>query len=925
MKLVTGARLGPYEILEPLGAGIGERYKATDTRANRLVALTILPPNLPALADMRVRFERDARALAALRDAPLSGALEIGHAEPATDFVVSDLVAGETLAARLTRGRPEFAEALAIALGIAEALDQAHRGGVVHGALTPANVLLTERGPRLVDFGLAPVLEAMSAASQPPAATSQGALGVTYHRHAPAAAGALPNAAYQAPERFAGAAADARSDLFSCGAVIYELVTGRPAFAEKTAALLIAAVQTVDPEPLSRLQPLAPPALDHVVARCLAKDPAERLQTARDLVHQLRWVLEGGSQLGVPAPVAARRRTRERLAWAAAAAGLLLAIGLAPAAWRQLAPAAEGPVVRFKLSGLPTLATPLGVSPDGRWVVSVPAVAQGNGMIGVPLDAVAPEWLNTENTLYHSFWSPDSRSLGFWEGGFVKAVDLAGGAARTLAPAPGAFGGGTWGRDGVIVFSSGGVLWRVSDRGGEPAPVTSLDESVGETEHLEPYFLPDGRHFLYVAIAAESAIYLGALDSPQRTRLFAADSAPVYAAPGYILFNRGNALFAHPFDADERALTGDPIRVADGLLMMGTAAGLSPSVGRSAVFAASQTGVLVLRTTGGGAAGAAGAAPRLLEWRDRSGQVISLGPEAAYAGIDLAANGMAAAVHVHSGDGGDIFTLDFAQGRLQRLTLDASQHNSSPVWAPDGPRIAFASRRDNLWGLYVKRADGAGAEELVFESAAEKMPMSWSPDGDLLVYQEGGDIWAVSTTGERQPRPIVRSPSLDLFPTVSPAGGWLAYASTETGRPEIYVQQFPEGPTRRQVSIDGGLWPRWRNDGRELYFNVPGTGSIMASTIAIEGESVQPGVPREVFTLGGSPNLGDVDHPIYHRYAVSAGGERLLVSRPTTGGGGGAGLDTQIAAIADAAGAQTGAGGSANVVILNWPRMIEAR
>jgi hypothetical protein len=543
-------------------------------------------------------------------------------------------------------------------------------------------------------------------------------------------------------------------------------------------------------------------------------------------------------------------------------------------------------------------------------------------MIGVPLDAVTPEWLNTENTMYHAFWSPDSRSLGFWEGGFMKAIDIAGGAARTLAPAPGAFGGGTWGLDGVIVFSSGGVLWRVSDKGGEPTPVTALDESLGETEHLEPYFLPDGRHFLYTAIASESAIYLGALDSRERTRLIAADSSPVYAAPGYILFNRGAALFAQPFDAEARVLTGDPIRVADGLLMMGTAAGLSTGLARSAIFAASQTGVLVFRTAGG-VAGGGGAAPRLLEWRDRSGGATPLAPEGAFAGIDLAPNGSAAALHIHSSDGGDVFTLDFAQGRLQRLTLDPSQHNSSPIWAPDSRRIAFASRRNGLWGLYVKRADGAGTEELVFESPGEKVPMSWSPDGDLLVYGETGDIFAVSTTGDRKPTPIVQSAFLDLFPTVSPTGGWIAYMSVEGGQPQIYVQQFPDGPTRRQVSIDGGNWPRWRADGRELYFAAPGAPSILASTIAIEGESVQPGVPRQVFAVAGSLNLA-ADHPPYHRYAVSGDGERVLVSRPTTGGVGG-GLDTQIAAIADAGSAPSNAANSTNVVVLNWPGMIEAR
>jgi eukaryotic-like serine/threonine-protein kinase len=928
VSLGPGARLGSYQLLGSLGPEPVERYKATDTRTNREVSIRVVPTEGALAVDARAQLEREAKALASLRHANISVPIEIGHEDPATDFVVSEHVDGETLGERLAREALELPEALQIAAGIADSLDKAHRQGLVHGGLTPSTVWLTPSGPILLDFGLARLAEGgpQQSAGFAPLATLAAARIPT----APSGVRATITA-YTAPEQLAGMSADARTDIYSCGALLYEMLAGRPAFQEKTQALLVAAIQSVDPEPLSKLQPLVPAALDHLVQRCLGKEPKERVQTAWDLLAQLKWIIEGGSKLGVPALTIARRKNQDRVVWAAAAAALVVALAFTPSVLSSFGRAPASPAVRFAVAGLPPQANvPISISPDGRWVAG--AAQGGSELIGVSLGSLTPQRLVTAGgSVLQPFWSPDSRSIAFFESGLLKRAEIAGGAPQTVAEAPPPYGNGTWSRDGVILFSSGGVIQRVLAAGGEPTPISNLDgngKAITGEDHLGPWFLPDGRHFLYVAVSNDSAIYLAELDSTARTRLISANSKPMYA-PGYILFNRGATLFAQPFDVEALALTGEPIRVTDGLAMLAPTA--SANLVNSANFSVSQTGALVLKSSPGGAGGDTPGAglQRSLVWVDRSGSQLSEAGTGGIAGIDLAPDGARFAVHVHEGDGGDIWAFDPDQRRLQRLTFDASQDNSSPVWSPDGTRIAFASRRTNGWGLYVKQADGAGDEEQVFESTEQVVPMGWSPDGKLLVYVKianAADVWAVPLEGDKQAFPIAQTSAVEVHPQVSPDGKWVAYQSNETGIAEIYIKQFPEGPAKRQVSTGGGSYPRWRADGKELYFISNGLNGVEIDT---SGTLPRPGVPRLLFTGPGNPSLAG-HFAVYHRFAVSSDGQRFLIALTAGGGAGllGGAADTAIRTAVDNANTP-GGGGAATVarvsVVLNWPQMLQER
>ena len=936
MPLESGAKFGPYEIvaLTSSGAG-GEVYKASDTRLNRAVSIKILPPELSAMTQMKERLRNEAKTISSLNHPNICALYDVGE-QDGSGYLVTEFVDGETLAERLKQGPLELEEALTVAIAIADALDKAHRRGITHRALNPSNIRLTPGGVKLTDFGVANLeIEAgpLLAASTLPTRTSHGPLAGIPDYAAP----------YLAPEQWEGREADGRTDVFTLGVILYEMIAGKPAFEGKNQAMLIAAIQTIDPEPVSKAQPMAPPALDYTLKRCLAKDPKQRLQTALDLMSQLQWIAGGGSQVGVPAAVAARRRKRDRVVWIALAAASAVVLALTPGAYYYFRGTPEPEEVRFVLSNMgqtaPTTGSPVSISPNGRWIIRSGNVTPGGGsMEAVLLNSVTKQTLFKENNLVQPFWSPDSRSVAFFEDGKLKAADVAGGPARIICEWPVPIGGGAWNSDGVILISSGGLIQRVSAAGGQPTPVSAFDASKKESEHIAPAFLPDGRHYLFLAIAgqaSENTIYVGDINSKERKLLFASESRALYAAPGYIFFNRGSTVFAQPFDANKLAFTGEPVRVADNVPSTSGNNNVSANLQNAAAsFAVSQTGVLTYRigTVDGQAQPANANIPeRALIWFDRSGSRIGqVGGPAGYAGVDVSPDGKQIAVHVHDAAGGDSWFFDSAQGRMQRLTFDARQDNSAPLWSPDGLRIAFSSKRNGKWGLYVKLVDGSGKEELITESELPKSPMSWSPDGKTFVYwvndpQTRGDVWAVSVTGEKKPIPILNTPNNELHPQLSPDGQWIAYVSSETGRNEVYIKPFPEGPGKWQVSTDGGIWPRWRHDGKELYFVL--APNILASEIHVSGPSITAGAPHPLFALANDPgpatNAVQVD---FHRYAVSADGQRFLIPQPPGAAAAvaGGGIADQLINIADQGG-NAGLSTNSLMVVLNWTRLLQRK
>jgi eukaryotic-like serine/threonine-protein kinase len=870
-----GTRLGPYEIVSPLGAGgMGEVYKATDTRLNRTVAIKVLPPHFSDNAEMKQRFEREAQTIAALNHPHICTLFDVGR-QSDTDFLVMEYLEGETLAARLARGPLPFDDAMKVGIAIADALEKAHGQGVTHRDLKPGNVMLTEGGAKLLDFGLAKIHETAKAS---PSGSPITAAGLS----ATAPGTILGTLQYMAPEQLEGRDADARSDIFAFGAVFYEMVTGKRAFEGKSQAHLIAAIISTEPEPITRTQGSIPPAIDFLVERCLAKDPEQRLQTATDVLWKLRWIA-GGAAEAVKAVGGAGRGRRNTVPQMALAAITLLLVAMSVAAFVIPKGGSERPTTRFLVS-VPDMpvSEAVSISPDGRLIAYAGSDGGSTAVFVRPLNREVGQKLAGTEGASRVFWSPDSRSVGFFAGGSLKRVEVAGGPAQNICETPDLLGG-TWNADGVILFASATGLQRVLAAGGQPARI-EIEASLAGQRPREPYFLPDGRHFLFLAGTQEgpdakdpaAAVYAAALDSPAATRLVEAQSNAVYADPGYLLFHREGTLYAQAFDADGLKLSGEVVRLADGLPYSDSGA---------APFAATR-GVLLFRnepqrqsisTVGQRAPGSLAARPLL--WVARTGAGQLAGEPAEWAGVDLSPDGKRAAVHRHDAGGGDVWIFEIGQNTPSKFTFDAAQDNASPVWSPDGGRIAFSSQRGGKRGLYVKPADNSRAEELVLESEAPVMPMAWA--GTRLVYSSsdartGGDIWSVDTAGEKKPVPIVQTPADERNPQVSADGKWMAYSSNETGRSEIYVRPFPEGPGKIQVSVNGGVFPRWRRDGKGLYFmSLVSLGSMMASEIRVDGLSLRREVPHVLFQSFFVSSA----HPRgqSHAFAVSADGSRFLL------------------------------------------------
>jgi eukaryotic-like serine/threonine-protein kinase len=679
---------------------------------------------------------------------------------------------------------------------------------------------------------------------------------------------------YMAPEQLEGKDADARSDIFALGALLYEMATGQKPFQGKSQASLIAAILDRTPPPISTVQPMTPPALDRVVTTCLEKDPEDRWQTAHDVMLELKWVAEGGSQAGLPAPVIARRRNRERFAWIIAGVFAASTIALAI---RELRRPRSAPAVRSTIlppdnstfSFVGGGAGPVVISPDGGQLAFVASDPVGKRQIWIrPLDSLSAKTLPGTEDASYPFWSPDSRFLGFFADRKLKRIEVKGGPPLTICDAPDARGG-AWSREGTILFepSFRDPLHRVSANGGKSVPATKLEVPRNETTHRWPFFLPDGRRFLYFSgshsTGAESeldAIFVGSLDGMKPKLLVNARSNPVYAA-GHLLFVRQKTLLAQKFDAKSLKLTGEAFPVAENVQD-------DPGF-FSAVFSVSDQGTLAYQT----ASGSSGLSE--LTWVDRSGKKLDvLGEPADYFEPRISPDGRRVAIAIE--DPGDVWIYDLARRVRTRLTFSGSD-DFAPTWSPDSTRVAFSSQRTGSGDIYAKTASGTGADELLSTSKIFKVPNSWSPDGRYIAYiafqgapGSKADLWLLSLA-DRTTSPILQSPFDELQAIFSPDGRWLAYASNESGRFEIYVQRFPGPGGKWQISMSGGTQPRWARGGKELFFIAPG-GKIMSVEIQTS-TIVEAGTPQLLF----SATLKNAPGPPYD---VSSDGQRILLNRP---------------------------------------------
>jgi len=884
MSLSPGQRLGPYEILSPAGAGgMGEVYRARDTRLDRLVAVKVLPSHLSVSDEARQRFDREARAISSLNHPHICALYDVGRQEN-VDFLVMEYLEGETLQTRLQRGPLPTDELLRVAVQVADALEKAHRQGLVHRDLKPGNLMLTRSGAKLMDFGVVKNLERTAPSSSltlAPTSTSpltaQGTVVGTFQ--------------YMAPEQLESNQVDARSDLFAFGAVLYEMATGQKAFGGKNQASLIAAILKDEPHSMSELQPLSPPALERLVRTCLAKDPEERWQSAGDLRRELQWIAEAGSRAGVPAPLATRRMSQEKIAWTLVAVLALTAI-LVAVTGTGLRSKSEGPLLRlsvtppegarFNLSG--DAGGPPALSADGkRLAFSAISDRGGNQVYVRPLDSLAAHPIPGTEGASFPFWSPDGKSVAFFADGKLKRVDLEGtGTAFTLCDAPSSRGG-TWGQGGIILFTPTfqSSLYQVPAGGGTPRVVTRLERGK-HTTHRWPQFLPGGRRFIYFAASHEkldspdNGIYLASLDGEENRQILKTPSGAQYAS-GYLLFVQGTTLVAQPFDLASGDLKGAPVPTSEN-------ARLDTTTWR-ANFSASENGVLAYEV-GGEASGGQ------VLWFDRSGQVVgSVGSRGSHLEIRLSPDGKRLAVETQEVPNSDLWIFDLSRNARTRFTFNIADE-SFPVWSPDGSRILFGSAKgDGRYRIYEKSSVGGGEERLILEMDRDLVPMDWSSDGRFVLFVKGdfgiratADLWVLPMIGDRKPFPFLATEFEETDAVFSPDERYVAYASDESGREEVYVAVFHrpgdgsaasrgamEGIGGKwQVSAAGGSLPRWRRDGRELYYRKADNTTVVA-------------VPVE--SQGGTLGIGS-EHPIlqayqareFWSYDATADGKRFVVN-----------------------------------------------
>ena len=871
MPLSPGTRLGPYEIVAPLGAGgMGEVYRARDTRLGRDVAVKVLPQHLSASPDFRARFEREARAVSSLNHPHICTLHDVGR-DGETDYLVMELVEGETLAQRLTKGALPAADVLRLGTQIADALDRAHKAGVVHRDLKPGNVMLTKVGAKLMDFGLARATGTSGPDSG--SGVTVAALTRTPTVAAPLTAhGAIVGTfQYMSPEQLEGREADARSDVWALGCVLYEMVAGRPAFEGKSQASLIGAIMSSEPPQLSTLAPMSPPGLERLVRSCLAKDPEQRVQTAHDVRLQLSWLSEGGSQAGTPAPVAARRRLNARLGWGIAVVGVLSAAAFGVLWWRLAS--LKPKVLRFEIRVPVSLSAlgPLKVAPDGRYAAFAATDSSGTAKLWLrSFDDLNCRPLPGTEGCGRPFWSPDGRYLGFFQGSKLKKILVSGGRPETICDAPGG-SDGCWNSKDVIFFDGDRVhnnIRCVSASGGDPRAATWVDSTKHELEADWPEALPDGRHFLFVMTsqdAGQTELRLGTLGSRQSIRVMVYDGRVEFVPPGYLLYERDGALFAQRLELKTGKLQGEPHTLADQI-----------GVNRAnamAFFSASQNGVLVYSQ--------ASTDLRRIGWVDRGGHDLAdLGGSGAYAAFSLAPDGRHLAYQMldASGSASDIWVRDMERNVSSRFTIDPA-NDIWPVWGADSKTLYWASNRKGVFGIYTRSLDAVGGDSLLYQAPQNIGPTDASRDGAWLACMQsdganGFDLLALSLHGA-PPVSIANSKFTESRPHFSPDGRWVSYESNQSGRSEVYVRAFPGPGAPVQISSQGGGNSLWRADGKELYFR--SIDQVVHAVDVKTGDHFEAGTPQNLFAL--PVNLSGLNNNV-GIWAVSPDGQKFLFNRP---------------------------------------------
>jgi Tol biopolymer transport system component len=890
MTLAPGTRLGPYEIQADLGAGgMGEVYRAKDTRLGRTVAIKVLPAGAAADPERRRRFEQEARAASALNHPHICVLYDIGFDSPSTssgqavDFLVMEYLEGQTLAERLTKGPLPLDQALQVAVQIADALDKAHRQGIIHRDLKPGNVMLTKTGAarqgspqaKLLDFGLAKLKGS--------GATTMAALSALPTQESPVTQKGtiLGTLAYMAPEQLEGKEADARSDLFSFGAVLYEVLTGKRAFEGTSPASVITAIMSSDPPLLTALQPMTPPALDQLVKRCLAKDPDARWYAAHDVADELRWIAESAFAVTQRAGVVAPRRTRERMLWAAAlvlaaiAAGVLVwglmrtTTPLPPRVTRSVIPLGAGRTLSVVL---PSVA----LSPDGTRLVYAAQEGAGPARLYVraldQLTAVPLE--GTQGALY-PFFSPDGQWVAFVAEGRLRKVSLSGGAPVSICDMTPGMRGANWGQDGTILFTPGlaAGVWRVSAAGGTPQVVTTPDVGRREKSHRWPEMLPGGKAALVTVGTADISSFDDArievllLDTGERRLLIEGGTYARYAPTGHVVYARAGSLLAVPFDLDTLKVTGAPVPIVRDVTTVAQDGYAEFGVARDGSLVYTPGGEWMPRDT--------------LVWVDRGGKVQPATEDRRpFFCVRLSPDGKWLAASVNAAMTEE-WIYDLVRGTFTRLT--SGWDNYHAIWTPDGRQLTFSSTRGGgPQSLFSQPVDGSGEAERLTTAEHPQAAGSWSPDGRVLAFSEvdpstGFDIWVLVRERGRKPEVFLRTRFNEVKPRFSPDGRWLAYVSDESDRVEVYVQPFP-GPGRGfQISTGGGNEPVWARDGRELYYR---RGADLMVTPVTTTAGFSAGQPRLLFRGPSVPEYGGLLNPNVGSFDVAPDGRRFVMIAP---------------------------------------------